>query len=263
MPRHLQTLNPPESSGISSVLVRADLHRSPRGQDDSQQRSHLLLDRLGIRSSELELELCSPGLLCPRHASLASQLGIGEGIEEVGVGADGEVEVEGEILAELEGFESVDDERFVEVRGVETLEEQAMTAETFYLAHDRRGSDVEFACDLTESGAAEGSMEEHGQEVGELEPVGGGEGLCGEVAVAVEAEEPLDAMGLGVTRVEACPFVRPAAWVPMEGTCGIRAMRRSKGWSPVAHDRDLKQNSGQMHSSKHNPNQAETVGEST
>jgi hypothetical protein len=119
------------------------------------------------------------------------------------------------------------------------------------LPHDRRGGDVEFACDLPEGGAADGSVEEHGEEGRELEPVGGGEGLRGEVAAAVQAEESLDAVGLAVTRVESCTFVVPVAGVSMEGAGGIGAVRRLKGQRPVAHDQALKQNSDQMHSSKH------------
>jgi hypothetical protein len=56
------------------------------------------------------------------------------------LGAHDEVEVEGEVLAELEAFEAVDDQRFRQ-GGAQTLEKQAMTAEALDLAHDPGSKD--------------------------------------------------------------------------------------------------------------------------
>ena len=49
--------------------------------------------------------------------------------------------------------------------------------------------------DLAEAGAGDEPGEESGEEVGALEPVGGVEGLGGEGASAVEAEEAGDTVG--------------------------------------------------------------------
>ena len=56
------------------------------------------------------LELLAAELLARGHPALPPQLGVGEGVEEVAVGAHGQVGVEGVVLAVLEGLEAVEDE---------------------------------------------------------------------------------------------------------------------------------------------------------
>jgi hypothetical protein len=89
-----------------------DLARWELSQEGSEQLGHSELDRLGIGASEQTLELGPTDLLAWGHGALAAQRAVGEVVEEPGSGADGEVGVEREELGELEGLETVDDERF-------------------------------------------------------------------------------------------------------------------------------------------------------
>jgi hypothetical protein len=72
------------------------------------------------------LEVSPAHSLLRGHGALAAQRAVGEVVEEPGVGADGEVGVEGEELGELEGLEAVDDEGFGEGRWSRSLEEEAV-----------------------------------------------------------------------------------------------------------------------------------------
>ena len=84
------------------------------------------------------------------------------------------------------------------------------------------------------------------------EPIGCGEGLCGEAAVAVEALETLDAMGLGLTEIEAGSLPPPVLRDTVVGTDGVRTERGIGESRVVAHNLSPRQDSGQTHSLKHN-----------
>ena len=57
------------------------------------------------------------------------------------------------------------------------MEEQAVTTQALGLKLKRAVSDTEFSADLTEAGASDEAMEEHFQQIGITEPVGGRKGL--------------------------------------------------------------------------------------
>jgi len=100
-------------------------------------------------------------------------------VEEVRPLPHDEMEVAGVVLAELEGLETVGDEGLVEGSQLSEslLEEEAVSADSLALSLNGGGGDVEGACDLAEAGAGDGAVEDLGEEVGALEPVGGAEGL--------------------------------------------------------------------------------------
>jgi hypothetical protein len=89
------------------------------------------------------------------------------------------------------------------------VEEKTMPSEAFGLTLDGAGRDPELAGDLAESGTGDEAEKEGLEEVGALEPVGGGEGLCTEVAATVMTEIPLDALGALVSEVEALLLESP------------------------------------------------------
>ena len=89
------------------------------------------------------------------------------------------MEVDGRVLAELEGLEAVDDERLGQgALGAQAfVEEQAVAAEAFDLAEHGGGRDAEVAGDLAVGGAGEQAQEELARQVGPAQPVGQREGL--------------------------------------------------------------------------------------
>ena len=128
----------------------------------------------GIGATEAKLELRATLLLPGRHASLAAQLAVGEAVDVVRIGADGRVEVDGRVLAELEGLEAVDDERLRQrPLGAQPLvEEQTVAAQAFDLAEHGGGRDAEVARDLPVGRAGEQAQEELARQVGPAQPVG-------------------------------------------------------------------------------------------
>jgi hypothetical protein len=93
-------------------------------------------------------------------------------------GIDGEVDVEGKVLGELEGLESVDDDGLCGpvLDQQLTVEEQAVTAGTGDVAKDGRVGDAEETGDLTETGSFGGKSGDVAEETPLFEPVVGGEG---------------------------------------------------------------------------------------
>ena len=150
----------------------------------------------------LVLQPLALALLGLGHRAAAAHLAVGEVDHEVGVLLDGQVMVEGPVLGLLEGDEAVDDElvdRFGRLHEL-GVEEQAVAAEAAELAVDGRGGDVQIPGDLAVGHAAGGLGQQLREDVGSFEPVGGGEGLGAEGAAAVEAEKPLDTVGLSCLR---------------------------------------------------------------
>ena len=181
------------------------------GQDRGEERIDARFNRLRVGSAKETLELGPVEFLAVGHGALAPQGAVGEVIEEPGVGADGEVGVEGEELGELEGLEAVDDEGFAQgvtpkERGVE---EEAVTAKASDEADDGGVGGVERAGDLSQGGALGDEGGDGAREMAMSEPVGVGEGLGGEAAVAVRAAEGLDAALVGrpteVTEADEAP----------------------------------------------------------
>jgi len=111
------------------MLIGEDLDFTSLRNHDPNELGDLLLDRLGVGTTEGGLKEGPASFLFLGHPTLPAQFCIGEGIEEVGVSADSDVEVAGIVLAELEGLEAVDDHRFPRRLGsMQLLKEQAMAA---------------------------------------------------------------------------------------------------------------------------------------
>ena len=147
-----------------------------------QELGEFLADRLRVRSAMPPLERLPAPLLAFGHAPFAAQLGIGERVQEVGAGANKDVEVAGIVLAVLEGLETIGDQGFVDGSPVaeSLLEEQAVPAQPRDLAHDRGGGDRQLAGDLPETRASHRAQKDRGEQIRPFEPVGGLEGLVAE-----------------------------------------------------------------------------------
>src|SRR5215207_1188971 len=109
------------------------------------------------------------------------------------------------ILAVLEALEAVERQGLLDGSfGPRLLvEEQRMAAEPIAQPLDGVGRGLELEGDLAESRAADEAMEHRRDELGALEPVGGGEGLSAEISTASVAAPTLDAVGRGLAGVEA------------------------------------------------------------
>jgi hypothetical protein len=79
----------------------------------------------------------------------------------------------------LEAAKAIEDQRLTRrpARAEFLVEEKTVAPEAFRLALEGGVRDAEFARDLAQSRAGEQAKEERAQQVGPLEPVGGGEGL--------------------------------------------------------------------------------------
>jgi hypothetical protein len=112
------------------------------------------------------------------HGAATTKFSLSYAVNEVRR-TDEQVQVEGPILAVLEGPEPVEDQGFAG-RGAGPklfVEERAVTAEAFGLALQCAVRDTELAADLAQAGPADETMKEGFQEVGVPQPIGGREGL--------------------------------------------------------------------------------------
>ncbi len=200
------------------------------------------------------LELRSLALLIGGHPSLSPELRVGKAIEEMGVGADGDMEVGRVILAELERFEAVDDQWFCHrVFGpVLMLKEETVSPESGDLVADGHGCNMEVAGDLAVSGAGDDEGEELAVDIGSFEPVGGGKGLGAEGTGAMQALEPLNLLGLDLAGEEPHLLEGPSDWVGVEATAWVRAVGWLEGCTKDRHTHSVRQGAGQKHSSRHN-----------
>jgi hypothetical protein len=123
------------------VRCGAQLEGLGRGRDDAEQGGDLVFGRARVGTSQAGLELGTAAPLTPAHAPAAAQLGVGEAVEEVAVGADREVEGGGVVLAVLERDEAVDDQRLAERAAgtMELVEQQAVAAQAGGLGGDGGG----------------------------------------------------------------------------------------------------------------------------
>jgi hypothetical protein len=112
------------------------------------------------------------------HRATSAELGVVESVDIVAAPHQ-QVQIEGPVLAVLEGPEAVQDQG---LRGCASgtnsfMEEEAVPPEALGLALNGGGRDTEFTGDLTQAGAGDEAEKEGFEEVRALEPVGGGEGL--------------------------------------------------------------------------------------
>ncbi len=175
----LEPLQSTERPRVGRVFIGVDPKRLRLPGHQTNELGHLLLDRLGIGSPISSLLFLALSPLPIGHPSLPSKLRVREGVEEVRVRPDRDMEVRRVVLAELERLEPIDHEGLPNgsPRAVDLLEEQAVTAEPLDLAGDGGGGDPELAGDLAVGGASEGPVKEEREEIGATEPVGGMEGL--------------------------------------------------------------------------------------
>ena len=90
------------------------------------------------------------------------------------------------------------------------MKQQTVTAQPFHVFVYGSRADIQIPGDLP-VGHASGDLHEYPSiEVWPLLPVGCGEGLAAEGALAVEACKPLDTEGMDLSPVESSPFERPA-----------------------------------------------------
>jgi hypothetical protein len=112
------------------------------------------------------------------HRTAAAELGVIEAVDVVR-GADQEVEVEGPVLAVLEGANAVENEGFGRgaARPKRLEDEETVAPEALALALQAAVGEAYLAGDLAPGRAADEAMEERPEETGVLEPVSGGERL--------------------------------------------------------------------------------------
>jgi hypothetical protein len=99
----------PEGGGVGPVLVRVDLDGLARRDDPGNELLDGPAGGLRVRSPDPALESLAGALLVAGHRARASQLGLVEAINIVR-GPNEQLEVEGPVLAELEGPEAVEDQ---------------------------------------------------------------------------------------------------------------------------------------------------------
>ena len=126
-------------------------------------------------------------LLRRAHPTLPTQLGLAEGVDEVALGSDHEIQVEGVVLAEGEALEAIDDDRFVGsiLRTMRLENQQGVPAEAGGVGHDGGGRAVQEARDLAEARSGEQTLTDGVKKFGTTQPVVGLEGLLTEGATAM------------------------------------------------------------------------------
>ena len=119
----------------------------------------------------------------------------------------------GEVLAELEGLESIDNDfmnRWAVFHHL-VVEEQTMPAQTGYVAVDCLGRHFQIAGNLSIGHSSGGFHDDLGIQVGSLLPVGCGKCLGTEASLTGFTCEPLDTVWGGKSSEEADLLERP--WV--------------------------------------------------
>src|SRR6185436_13866864 len=107
--------------------------------------------------------------------------------------------------------------------------------------------------DLAEAGAADQALTDGEQELGTLQPVGGTEGLLGEVAPAVTTLETLDAAGGGASAEGAGADPAPrTCWPAVEWAVFVGAERGYRGGGFGRHAPGSLQTPHHPQSSEHN-----------
>ena len=168
----------PKGSGIGLMFVGADRGRGAWGHDAPDQLLNALAGRLGVWTSVSPLEQGPLRLLRGPHRAAPAQLGVAHAVDEVR-GSDEQVQVEGPVLAVLEGPEAVEHERLIGCPfGADLfMKEQAVAAEALHLSLNGAVGDAELAADLTQTGAADEAMEEGFEKTRMSQPIAGREGL--------------------------------------------------------------------------------------
>jgi hypothetical protein len=164
--------------GIGPVFVGEDRRHAACGHATSEELLDTLPGGLGIGTSMCFLEQ-GPFLLLSRpHRAAPTQLGLTHSINEMRCSHE-QVQVEGPVLAVLEGPEAVENQGFARGRfGAKLfMEEQAVATEAFCLVLKRAVRDTELTADLAKTGSPDEAVEEGFQQVGVSQPVAGGEGL--------------------------------------------------------------------------------------
>lgn len=167
-----------QSQGISLVFIRSDRGSSAFGHDPSHEFLDTLSRGLGIGTTVSAFEKGSLLLLSGPHRAATAKLSLADPVHKVR-GTDQQIQVEGPVLAVLEGPKTVEDEWFGWSRlGTKLfMEEQAVAAQTLRLVLQCAVCDAELPTDLAQAGAADETMEKRFQEIGVTEPIGGGESL--------------------------------------------------------------------------------------
>jgi hypothetical protein len=154
------------------MVVAVEHHRRGRGEawgpaERQEQIEDAILNRLGVGPTQSGLQILSARPLLGRHGALAAQRTIGEVEDGPALCTDGEIEVEGEELGELEGLETVDDEGFVGRAVGEDLpmEEEAVSAGPCEVAHDSCMGDAEESSNLTQTRTFGGELSDGVEQV--------------------------------------------------------------------------------------------------
>jgi hypothetical protein len=196
---------------VSTVVVAKNGGKRLPIQSHLQQLAHVLFDGFGVRPTESQFQLPAPAFLVRGHPAFPTQLAVREIDQEIRSLLNGQVMVNGKILAELEGFESVDDD-FMD-RGAFLhhldMKQKTMTAQTGDVPVDGLRSDLQITGNLPVGHTSGGFHDDLGIEFGAFLPIGGGEGLTTEAPFAGLASEPLDTVWCGESSEEADFLVRP------------------------------------------------------
>jgi hypothetical protein len=182
---------PPQSSGIGRVFIRADRDRIGPRRCQANQLGDVALECLGIGAAMACFEEGTSSLLRRGHPPLAAQLGERKCIHEVRLGSHRTVEMERVVLAIGEALEAIDHERLAQPTWPVLVEkEQGMTSQSRGLAHDRGRVTPRLTGDLAVARATQEPIEDRLEQRGTLEVVGGGEALTTESRAAVSTAEP-------------------------------------------------------------------------
>jgi len=146
----------------------------------------------GIRRSPVGLLQFGPAfLLRIGHPTLAAKKGGVESQDELTVGGDQEVEVVGEVLAEGEGLEAIQDHGLFELEVVQTLgvEGQGLAGESGVAVGQQSGRDTQGATGLAQTRTTDQEVLNQTVVDGTMDPVVDVEGTTGEALAAVAALE--------------------------------------------------------------------------
>ncbi len=143
---------------------------------NSQRCCHIPFDGLGVRTAVLGLDQATSAMLERRHPALAPESGMGEPVNEVTLGTDHQVQVQGVVLAECEALKAINDKGFQNPRqptpGFDH-QEQAVPSESGGLTHQGTVGTLQLPGDLAVSRTRNQPVEQGLRQVGTLEVVGG------------------------------------------------------------------------------------------
>ena len=212
------------------MVIATDRQRIAPGGKRFQELTDADPNRISCWPAKLHLEVKAPLLLMGRHPALASQGTVGVHEEVAALHLDGNIVVEGVVLAVLKALEAIDHylAHVTDPLELACLKKQAVSAEAADLVGDGAGGAPQGPGDLAVGHAPHHHIEDRLDQLRAFLPVGCTEGLRTEVSTTFTTRKPLYTLWAGAASEGPPAPEGPAIARGLEvSTVGVRTVGRA------------------------------------